>query len=66
MFSILPVSLSIGGGGAPFVYNLKKIAQVYCVLILIDKHKGTKEKNLICDKFTDRQTNDIYIIIVDD
>lgn len=44
MFSILPVSLSIGGGGAPFVYNLKKIAQVYCVLILIDKHKGTKDK----------------------
>lgn len=43
MFSILSVSLSIGGG-APFVYNLKKIAQVYCVLILIDKHKGTKEK----------------------
>lgn len=40
MFSILSVSLSIGGG----VYNLKKIAQVYCVLILIDKHKGTKDK----------------------
>lgn len=46
MFSILSVSLSIGVGvgGAPFVYNLKKIAQVYCVLILIYKHKGTKEK----------------------
>lgn len=43
MFSIMSVSLSIGGA-SPFVYNLKKIAQVYFVLILIDMHKGTKEK----------------------
>lgn len=42
--SLFCLFLSLLGGGAPFVYNLKKIAQVYCVLILIDKHKGTKEK----------------------
>lgn len=40
--SLFCLFLSLLGGGAPFVYNLKKIAQVYCVLILIDKHKGTK------------------------